>query len=190
MLIQPYVIIKGGIPVDTCNRIIEANFKADTEPTEVAVATEVLDRSFKRVAYICPDTSKMVMKSVRKANKHYDFHLSPAPKGGVEVHALQYEGSEQHRTAWHLDGVAGDIDNTSEDTTTSKLSYVGLLNDPSEYEGGELQFFPHYLNKADLKELKQGDVIVFPSFMAHQVTPVTKGTRNTLISFIKGDLFY
>jgi predicted 2-oxoglutarate/Fe(II)-dependent dioxygenase YbiX len=58
------------------------------------------------------------------------------------------------------------------------LSLVGVLND--EYEGGELTFFDDY--KLDLK---QGDVVVFPScfLYPHKVNEITKGTRYSLVSW-------
>ena len=62
-----------------------------------------------------------------------------------------------------------------------KLSASLLLNDGSEYEGGDLMI----LNET-IQQKKQGTIIVFPSFMAHQVTPVTKGTRYSAVCWMLG----
>ena len=35
----------------------------------------------------------------------------------------------------------------------------------------------------------QGTLILFPSFILHEVTPVTKGERNSLVSWITGKPF-
>lgn len=71
-----------------------------------------------------------------------------------------------------------------------KLSTTLLLNDPSEFEGGDLEF--HFNMKETEKATKlnsKGSLIVFPSFVYHRVTPVTKGTRYSLVSWTLGPPF-
>jgi PKHD-type hydroxylase len=36
---------------------------------------------------------------------------------------------------------------------------------------------------------KQGTVIVFPSYVLHEVTPITQGTRHSLVAWLAGDPF-
>ena len=56
-----------------------------------------------------------------------------------------------------------------------------LLLFPSGYEGGEFVMFDDYVI-----ELKQGDVLMFPSVFLypHRVNPVTKGVRDTFVSWV------
>jgi PKHD-type hydroxylase len=62
-----------------------------------------------------------------------------------------------------------------------KVSVIALLSDPSEFEGGEFQF------QEDVNiEMKRGTVIAFPSFVRHQVTPVTSGKRYSAVCWING----
>lgn len=82
-----------------------------------------------------------------------------------------------------------------------KLSMIISLSDPSDYEGGDLEFdFRNYSNPEDEEdrlstrkvctEIKpRGSVIVFPSFVYHRVTPVTKGTRYSLVCWSVGTPF-
>lgn len=66
-----------------------------------------------------------------------------------------------------------------------KLSFVLLLNNPTEYEGGVFQF-------EKLKEqpvLEQGSILVFPSFLRHRVTPVTAGIRYSAVTWMRGPAF-
>ena len=72
-----------------------------------------------------------------------------------------------------------------------KLSVTISLSDPSEYEGGNLEF--DMRNQKDWENNKEkaiyecheirprGSIIVFPSFVWHRVKPVTKGTRYSLV---------
>ena len=71
-----------------------------------------------------------------------------------------------------------------------KLSTTLLLNDTSEFKGGELEF--HY----NMKETKiaeelttRGTLIVFPAFVYHRVREVTEGTRYSLVSWSIGAPF-
>lgn len=80
---------------------------------------------------------------------------------------------------WHLDAGGGQ-------TSTRKLSLSVQLCDGDEYAGGDLelcacpQLDPHR---------RRGTIIVFPSFLAHQVTPVTLGTRCSLVAWAHGPTF-
>ena len=75
-----------------------------------------------------------------------------------------------------------------------KLSMTLNLNTPGEYEGGNLKFDfgPHSQGERfhECEEIRpQGSLIVFPSFTYHQVTPVTKGTRYSLVLWSLGQPF-
>lgn len=65
----------------------------------------------------------------------------------------------------------------------SDVSCTIFLNDPKDYDGGELHV---QLGDADLMfKLKPGDAIVYPSNTLHQVMPVTRGERLVAITFIQ-----
>jgi PKHD-type hydroxylase len=68
-----------------------------------------------------------------------------------------------------------------------KLSFSIMLTDPEEYEGGELLLksssFPIKTSN------KKGTIVLFPSYVLHEVTPVTKGTRKTLVGWVLGPNF-
>ena len=75
-----------------------------------------------------------------------------------------------------------------------KLSLTLNLNKPGEYDGGNLKFDfgPHASGKRfhEVEEIRpQGSLIVFPSFVYHQVTPVTRGTRYSLVLWSIGEPF-
>ena len=64
-----------------------------------------------------------------------------------------------------------------------KLTVVVGLTDVNQYDGGELVFAGR--NNASVK-LTAGQVVVFPSIVVHEVKPVTKGIRNSLVTWYKG----
>ena len=73
------------------------------------------------------------------------------------------------------------------DFVVRKLSISIQLTDPKEYEGGELYLYDD--DKGTLMDKKQGTLILFPSYILHEVTPVTKGERNSLVSWVTGKQF-
>ena len=75
-----------------------------------------------------------------------------------------------------------------------KLSMTINLNKPGEYDGGNLKFDfgPHAGGKRfhEVEEIRpQGSIIVFPSYVYHQVTPITRGTRYSMVLWSLGQPF-
>jgi PKHD-type hydroxylase len=68
-----------------------------------------------------------------------------------------------------------------------KLSVSIQLSNPEEYEGGELKIFDR--NEGIVMSKEQGTLIMFPSYTLHEVTPVTKGERNSLVTWVTGKQF-
>ena len=90
---------------------------------------------------------------------------------------------------WHRDVNESAISPNGE---SRKLSLTLCLTDPKDYEGGELQFFngERPMDKKTVEEIRgQGSVIVFDSRDWHRVTPVTKGTRYSLVCWTVGPNF-
>lgn len=76
------------------------------------------------------------------------------------------------------------------DNTQRKISLTINLSDPSTYDGGDIEFSSPSGEVFKPKTgRKRGSVIVFPSFVKHRVTPVTKGTRYSLVVWITGPPF-
>jgi PKHD-type hydroxylase len=92
----------------------------------------------------------------------------------------KYKSDDKGHYDWHMDS------GPPKDGIQRKLSISILLSDPSEFEGGELQF----KGIEDKKILtKQGSIVVFPSFIEHKVTPVTKGVRYSAVTWASGPSF-
>jgi len=81
---------------------------------------------------------------------------------------------------WHTDST---IDMDTE-PPVRKLSMTLLLNDSSEFEGGNLE-----IAGKKMSPMKQGHAAIFASFLQHRVTPVTKGVRKSLVVWFNGEPF-
>ena len=92
----------------------------------------------------------------------------------------KYVGTVDSYYGKHTDPRIGDV----LEPKHRKLSFVVQLSDPKDYEGGDLVLHfgePHIVPK------RKGDIVFFPSHTLHEVTPVTKGTRYTLVGWVCGD---
>ena len=72
-----------------------------------------------------------------------------------------------------------------------KLSFTVQLSDPDSYEGGDLVIHDGQEQTPEIvaKRRQLGSIIVFPSWVLHEVTPVTRGTRRSLVGWCVGPEF-
>lgn len=96
--------------------------------------------------------------------------------------SVQYAeyGPEQHYH-WHTDTFT--LSGSAEDR---KVTAVCLMNDPSEFDGGEfqVQLYDDYT-----APLTKGTIIAFPSILQHRVTPVISGKRISATVWLSGPRF-
>jgi PKHD-type hydroxylase len=97
---------------------------------------------------------------------------------GVEanVQLARYDSSNLGFYDWHTDfaGIK----------PLRKISISIQLSRPEDYDGGDLELM--YGIKPQRLDKVRGALIAFPSFMLHRVTPVTRGTRWSLVAWILG----
>jgi PKHD-type hydroxylase len=102
---------------------------------------------------------------------------------GITEHSMREDG--RYPPGYTLDhGMVGKV---------RKISMTLNLNPPGQYEGGDLKFdFGMHTDREArfhlCEEIRpQGSMIIFPSFVDHCVTPVTSGTRYSLVLWTLGD---
>jgi len=73
--------------------------------------------------------------------------------------------------------------------TQRKLSFTIQLTDPDEYTGGDVNIYfgadDNYLSASKVK----GSITFFPSYLLHEVKPVTSGQRLSLVGWVWGPKF-
>jgi len=119
--------------------------------------------------------SKLADVAAKLNAQYYDFDLIGF---GEPLQLTHYDQSEHGMYGWHQDYGMG---------VSRKLSMVVQLTDPSEYEGGNLQILVGS-NPQNVRK-QRGLIAVFPSYILHQVTPVTQGNRQSLVAWASGPRF-
>lgn len=121
---------------------------------------------------------KKIAAAVGKANaEYYKYDLY-----GI-THALQllhYKDVEHGHYDWHVDCGNGS-------SATRKISVSVPLTPSNRYQGGDLLINNNGNVINTVKE--QGCVHMFPSYLLHQVTPVTSGERWVIVIWINGPRF-
>lgn len=68
-----------------------------------------------------------------------------------------------------------------------KISFTVQLSDSDDYEGGD--FIPHVSEETMTASREKGAIHMFPSYMMHEITPVTRGVRYSLVGWVSGPAF-
>lgn len=110
---------------------------------------------------------------VAVARNHFGFELTGFYEG-----AQYYEYPTGGFLDAHMDIGRGHM-------STRKLGVSVQLSDGATYEGGDLEF----LSSRQKAPRELGSVIVFPAYMMHHVTNVTRGVRKCLVSWVHGPPF-
>jgi PKHD-type hydroxylase len=99
------------------------------------------------------------------------------------IQYTEYNAKDDGHYEWHQDFGAGWL-------SKRKVSITVQLSDPEEYEGGDLEYWKGGpLENIEKAPRGKGVVFIFPSYMMHRVTPVTRGTRKSLVLWVGGSSF-
>jgi PKHD-type hydroxylase len=103
--------------------------------------------------------------------RHPLFHAATLPARQLLPRFNRYQGGGEY--GFHVDGAVMALPDGSQ--LRSDISCTVFLNDPDDYDGGELVVSDTYGEHA--VKLPAGDAIIYPSSSLHRVTPVTRGAR-------------
>jgi len=183
-----FYIFPKIIEPEVCNEIVKDCMSKDLELAAVGNASSPRDdpKIRKTSVYFVPvdknnNANKIAWGFLKEANKilfHYDLTYFQ------QIQFAKYSDGEFYD--WHVDTYE-----TNEPNKTRKLSMSLMLTDPNTFTGGEFQFYNGGRSFEDdeqmKKELKtQGTIVVFDSRDFHRVTPVTKGTRHSIVCWATG----
>jgi PKHD-type hydroxylase len=141
------------------------------------------------------ENNKWIFDRLNQLIMHCNWEFFNYDLTGYEFYQYaEYRAKDLGHYIYHTDIIFGgdNLRGLAAGFETRKLSMSLLLNDPEvDFEGGGF-----YINVggggnvgAEIKELKLGSAILFPSWLMHKVAPVTKGIRKSLTVWVTGPKF-
>jgi PKHD-type hydroxylase len=121
---------------------------------------------------------KLFNMTIEANNSIWHFNLFTAID---QIQYTEYYDTKNGHYDWHQDIGSGML-------SKRKISITVQLSDSDEYDGGDLEYFQGGdFNKCIKAPRGKGVVFIFPSFMMHRVTQVTRGTRRSFVLWVGGE---
>lgn len=115
------------------------------------------------------------MELAVQANQVWNFDLISVPES---IQYTEYYDTAEGHYDWHQDIGPGSA-------SLRKVSITVQLSEADEYEGGDLEMWQGGSSVCTAPR-GAGVVFIFPSYMMHRVTKVTKGTRRSFVLWVGG----
>ena len=193
-----YYYFQGALSSFLCDEIIAQGLVNNPDialtgnaqkPRSKKQLSQVLEKRDSSTSWIGDWWVKKEIKPyVDRANKMagWNFNITNSEK----CQFTKYDEGQYYD--WHTDSFETPHIDGDWKGLIRKVSVTVTLSDPKDYEGGFLEFAhhknePHKCEYVKAREgLPRGSIIVFPSYTWHRVTPVTKGTRLSLVQWNLG----
>ena len=195
-----YWIYPSAIPHRLCDDIIKFGLSQPNETgiTGSKLLSEVTEEDMqdikrKRRSQVSWLAEPWLYNEIR--NWLFDANVKSGWNYGVEgfekFQFTKYGLNEMYD--WHCDGFNDPFKSGHLEGLTRKISLTLTLSDPNDYKGGDLQFKLRNTEDDVITMLEnsreKGTLIFFPSYVWHRVTPVTSGTRYSLVLWSSGRPF-
>jgi len=118
---------------------------------------------------------KLMNMAVDANDNLWDFDLISADE---KIQYTEYLAEDEGHYTWHQDIGPGMA-------SQRKVSITVQLSESDEYEGGDLELWRGG-NDVVTAERGAGVTVLFPSYLMHRVTKVTKGKRRSFVLWVGG----
>lgn len=181
---SPWAYQLGYFSNQECNAIIEQGLVLPSSAGDLG-AEKTVDNAIRRsrvsfFSSLQQETAwifKRIHAAVDTFNKQFwNFDLTYLEC----IQFSRYDVVEDFYAA-HMDMYYNELD-------VRKLSISVQLSDPDTYQGSDLRLFNSGKTFTSAPR-ERGTIIVFPSYLVHEVTALTSGARFSLVSWIKGPPF-
>jgi PKHD-type hydroxylase len=178
--VESYAFWKNAFSKEECLKIIKIAKKIKSEESKI-IGNSSKDYRKSNVTWLSPNQElewvyRKLTDIIEDLNsKYFKFNIYGFNERLQFTHYKSPEGKYKK----HVDRIYNFL--------IRKLSVSVQLSDPKNYQGGELILYQNEEGVVMHKE--QGDLILFPSFVMHEVKKVTKGERFSLVGWVTGESF-
>jgi len=189
-----YFCFRKAIPLKTCKKILKAGRKKIIEEATTFAGIDKVKRDCKVTwindKWIYDILNPFIHTANKEAGWNFQWDWNESSQFTI------YE--KGHYYGWHTDQGTNRLKHKNKHINGKirKLSLTLQLTDKTQYEGGDFQFMWIENQKKDLLDVITADeakdigtIIIFPSFIHHQVLPITQGKRESLVNWSVGKPF-
>jgi PKHD-type hydroxylase len=188
--VEPWVEINNAfseVQLDLMIQIGKSNeHSVDSGPAGLGLEGKVNDSiRISRISWIKADVPSQhwifrdLVDFITEVNeKYFNYDL-------VKIENLQFATYDSKKKGMYKKHI--DIFHSNKTPYSRKLSFSLQLSDEDSYEGGDLNLY--YEEEPKTMSKKRGTLMFFPSYTLHEVTPVTKGVRHSLVGWVEGPAF-
>jgi PKHD-type hydroxylase len=183
--IHTFAYIKNFLSKEECNKIIKIGTEKKIQEGSVFATNKksMLQKNIRdsKVAWLGSEDLPNLFPKLTDAimnlnNQFFKFNLFGLEEG-LQFTIYDGKGAKYGK---HVDRCFG--------ARIRKLSITIELSDPSKRKGGDLELYTGDKPLINVPR-EQGTLIAFPSFLLHEVSPIKKGTRYSLVAWITGENF-
>ena len=178
---------KNYFSPEVCAKILEEGLKLPVKDATLGVDgnTDLVDYRKSKVRFIQKNDpnfqwlfDELWKLAIETNDNWFSFHISRITYIQLAEYDESYSGhyDKHHDVFWM----------NNDPYYHRKLTAVIQLSDPSTYGGGNLELYNTQESPSTDEIRTQGTVLLFPSFLEHQVTEVTKGIRYSLACWFDG----
>ena len=187
MRLANYVYKKDFLTKEECNKLIKEGEKDLKKAVILKDEKEILaNEPTRRNANVSFFNNRSHVQSIIQKIIDEICYLGSTLYGVyiTDIEPIQYAEYEKGMFhMWHTDSPT-----KPNQTLTRDISVSLILNSKDEYTGGSLQMInsscistDNVITPKDVEVQEQGTLVVFPSSMIHQVTPVLSGVRKSVV---------
>ena len=190
--INNYVVVDDTFTEEELNKMCEYFSSKETHFGMVGKNTVDFQSRVSDVEFYKPnDDTFWIFEKLNKTieyinNKYFKFDLM-----GYDIFQYsEYDSAKLGRYEFHMDMEMRSGKPYEDQGVIRKLSLTLSLNDQhKDFMGGYFRIKESSEKKALAIPMKKGRIVLFPSFMVHEVTKVTAGTRKSIVVWVLGPKF-
>jgi len=174
-----YIVYKFS---ESSLEVVNNSIKINENLFQKALAVDSIDHNLRKgnIKWIKDPKLNRVLEDITSlVNKNSKWNLKLT--GGESIQYGIYNIGDYY--GWHNDQLL------IQDQLVRKVSMSLFLNDPDEYDGGELDIEfknPNVDPRYDTLKLDSGYAVFFQSHLWHRVRPIKSGVRKSLVAWFSG----
>ena len=186
---ENFVIWRGGYTLEECDMIIQEGELAEFQKAGLGYGDNSridLDARDSDIVWIEPKPeAHWIFDRMNQICSRINFD-----KFGIQLDRFDGFQYSKYNVDGHFEWHSDVVPEPPNNKLFRKLTFILMLSDEEDYEGGELAIYNGGdFDNSNKFKIKKGDIIAMYSFTPHKVFPVIKGTRLTLVTWALGEKF-